>query len=91
MSWISEFYPEIALFNMESTHGNSQYIVFTYSLVIVINRDINLEFLDYCLSIPKEDIHMIHKNMFVLISLVEMVVQCRILVIFYISFVMSLR
>ena len=45
-------------------HGTRHYIVFVSSLEMVINREINLEFLDYCLSIPKEDIHMIHKNMF---------------------------
>ena len=73
LSWILDFYPGIALFHVESTHGTRQEIVLVYSLAMVMNWDINLEFLDYCLSIPKQDSHLLHKNLFVLLSSVEIV------------------
>ena len=90
LSWILEFYPGITLFHVDSTHGTRKEILFTSSLAMVMKPYINLEFLDYCLSIPKEDIHMLQKNMFVLLSSVEMVGQCRLLEIVYISCMMPL-
>ena len=72
-------------------HGTRYDIVFTSSLEMVINWEINIEFMDYFLIFPKEDIHLLKKNMFVLLSLVEMVGQCRILAMFCISCMVLLR
>ena len=79
MSWILYFYPGITIFRVDNTHGTTQDIVFAYSLTMVMNQEINLEFLDYFLIILKEDSHLLHKKLFVIISLVEMVGQCRLL------------
>ena len=91
MSWLMKNYPSLLLFHVESTHGARQDIVFTSSLAMFMNREVNMEFLDYCLSMPGKDGHILQKNLFVLLSSLEMVAQCRLLAIVYILCMMPLR
>ena len=55
MVWLMKNCPSLLLFHMESTHGAHQAIVFTSSLAMLANREVNLEFLDHCLSIPSKE------------------------------------
>ena len=63
-SWILEFNSGITLFRVESTHGTRQDIILASSLAMVMNQEINSGFMDYCLSIPKEDSHLLQKISF---------------------------
>jgi hypothetical protein len=75
--WMKENYPGKLLFHVESTHGSRQDIMFTAALAIAMNRAFNVEFLDYCLrmSDKKKKDHVLQRNLFVVLSSLEMASQ----------------
>jgi len=55
--------------------------------VIAMNRAFNVDFLDYCLQMSdktKKD-HVLQRNLFVVLSSLEMAAQARLLAIMYLS------
>jgi hypothetical protein len=93
VKWIKENYPGELLFHVESTHDSHQDIMFTAALAIVMNRSFNVEFLDYCLRMSdktKKD-HVLQRNLFVVLSSLEMAAQARVLAIMYLSIILPLQ
>jgi len=91
--WMKENCPGELLFQVESTHGSRQDIMFTAALAIAINRAFNVEFLDYCLRMSdktKKD-HVLQRNLFVVLLSLEMAAQARLLAIMYLSIILPLR
>ncbi len=91
--WMKENYPGELLFHVESTHGSHQDIMFTAALAIAMNRSFNVEFLDYCLWMSdkmKKD-HVLQRNLFVVLSSLEMATQARLLSIMYLFIILPLQ
>ena len=93
IEWLKENYPGQLLFHVESTHGSRQDIMFTAALAIAMNRSFNVEFLDYCLWMSdkmKKD-HVLQRNLFVVLSSLEMATQARLLSIMYLFIILPLQ
>jgi hypothetical protein len=88
--WMKENYPGELLFHVESTHGSRQDIIFTAALAIAMNRACNVEFLMSDTDKTKKD-HVLQRNLFVVLSSLEMAAQARLLAIIYLSIILPLR
>ena len=72
-------------------HGSHQDIRFMEGLSISMNRWYNIEFLDYCLCMSDQKNTFLQRNLFVILSSLERVVQSRLLAIMYLSVIVPLR
>ena len=91
LAFVRKYYPGILLFHVESTHGARQDIMYSSALAIYINRWLNVEFLDKCLSVTGKKNNILQRNLFVLLTSDEIVAQSRLLSIVYVSCMLPLR
>lgn len=87
--FVMEKFPGVTLFHVANTHGTRQDIIFTSALAMMMNRHVNLAFLNDRLT-PDND-NILQLNLFTLLTSDEMVAQTRLLSIFCLSSMMPLR
>jgi len=85
-------HPGYVLYHVERVRGSRQDMILEASLAIYMNREVNVDFLDYTLSMPgKRRENVLMRNLFVLLASPEMAAQSRFLCIVYCSICIPMR
>lgn len=89
--FIRENFPGVALYPIATTHGGRQDIIFSTALAMAMNHQYNTPYLDFILKIPKRQDNILRRNLFILLTSKEMLAQCRLLAIMYLSIIMPMN
>ena len=84
IEWMIDKHPWYVLYHVEQVRGSIQDVILEASLATYMDREVNIEFLDESLRIPRKIRgKIIVQNLFVLLASPEMVAQSRFLCIVY--------
>ena len=90
--WMMEYHPGYVLYHVERARGSRQDMILEAAMAIYMNREVNVEYLNYALAMPgKRRDNILMRNLFILLASPEMAAQSRLLCIVYFAIGMPLR
>ena len=91
LAWLKEHAKGRLVWYVENVHGSRMDIVFISAVSMYMNRELDVEYLDYCRDLRPKEMNLLRMNLNIMLTASELMAQNRFLSIFYYSALRPMR